>query len=385
MKVYMAILTGMLGQAACNAMPPGEKISIPAHQYLVSAEMKSTVSVETLKKSYSNISFIIKNGYTAYRLTYNTTDAEGKAVVASGAVFVPDIHTALPLLNYNHGTIFPSQEHQAPSYLRNNAEAAIGKLFSAAGYLVVVPDYVGYGSTKNSVHPYGAYHIIAQSVTDMLYAAKEFCADKKIPLSGKNFFSGWSEGAAVALAVVQKLETQPEKSFVPTASVLNAGPYYSSAFVDHILDADQPLKYMPTYVWVLRSYNKVYGINRPDNYYFTEPSATALAKDAEADISHDPRVLFTESFRQSYRSGKDSALKKALVQNDLWDWKPNSSIVFCHGDRDDYVPVFNSEKAYGEMKAKGADVELKIFKGETHTSGVFQFLQATFKAFEGKR
>jgi predicted esterase len=34
----------------------------------------------------------------------------------------------------------------------------------------------------------------------MLYAVREFCDKNNIPLSGKNFFTGWSEGAAVTLA-----------------------------------------------------------------------------------------------------------------------------------------------------------------------------------------
>ncbi|RYD86257.1 MAG: hypothetical protein EOP54_30625, partial [Sphingobacteriales bacterium] len=297
MKLYMAIVTGMLASSACTATPAGLPKSPPqGHQltmappiYLVSAEKKSTATADQLKTQFPQLSFVVKNGFTAYRITYNTTDALGKAVVASGAIFVPDVQQALPMLNYNHGTIFPSQEYQAPSYMRNNAESGIGKLFSAAGYLVVVPDYVGYGSSKKSPHPYGAYHIIANSVTDMLYAAREFCGDKKINLSGKNFFSGWSEGAAVALAVVKKLEASNDQNFVPTSSVLNAGPYYSSAFVDRILASETPLKYMPTYVWVLRSYNWIYGINRPDNYYFNEPAAGDLSKDAEAEITHDPK------------------------------------------------------------------------------------------------
>jgi predicted esterase len=60
-------------------------------------------------------------------------------------------------------------------------------------------------------------------------------------------------------------------------------------------------------------------------------------------------------------------------------------IVFCHGDKDEYVPLFNSEKAYAAMKAKGADVTLEIFKGASHGSGVFSFLQQAFTNFEKAR
>ena len=383
----MAILMGLLCQSAVKAATPGtNKHLTVGNKFLVSAQIKNTVSAAEIKQAYSGLSFLIKNGFSAYRITYNTTDAKGKPVVASGAIFVPDIATAMPLLNYNHGTIFPSRELMAPSYLNpGNSELGIAKLFASAGYFVIVPDYVGYGTTKETMHPYGAYELIAGSVIDMLYAAKEFSANKNITLSGKCFFSGWSEGAAVSLAVVKKLEAQHDITFIPASTVVNAGPYYSSGFVDHILNADKPLTYMSTYVWVLRSYNRIYNINKPDTYYFNEPAASDLQHDSEAYISHDPKMLFTDSFKLNYKAGKDVALKNALLQNDLWNWKPSSPIVFCHGDRDEYVPLFNSEKAFSAMKEKGAAVTLHVFKGQTHTSSVFNFLQQVYTEFESRK
>lgn len=358
-----------------------------AKKYLVSAALKLQSTAEELKRDHKQLAMFVKNGYTAYRITYNTVSPAGDAVVASGAVYVPDTKGAMPLLNYNHGTIFPSREKSAPSYIgQYDAEGGIGRLFSANGYLVVMPDYIGYGSTKKLDHPYGAYHITARAVTDMLYATKEFCADKGLELSGKNFFSGWSEGAAVALATVLDLEKNHNGLFKPTASVLNAGPYYTSAFVDHILDAKEELQYMKSYVWVLQSYNNLYNISKPATYYFAEPYAGRVKADGpEADITHSAGELFTSSFRNSFKAGKETALENALKENDLWSGRPQSPVIFCHGDQDNYVPLFNSQKAYDEMKAKGADVQLKIFKGQNHTSGVFNYLQTAFTAFEGKR
>lgn len=384
MKLYIAILLMLLTEA-CH--PTGVK-NLPGDlkkNYLVSADAKGSFTADELKQTYGPLSAFIKNGYTAYRVTYNTVNADGIAVVASGAIYIPDTKGPLPLLNYDHGTLFPAQEKNAPSYLGNSFELGIGKLFSAAGYLVVMPDYTGYGSTKDETHPYGAYHIIAASVIDMLRAAKELCDKNNILLSGKNFFSGWSEGAAVALATVKSLEEDHKGEFTPTATVLNAGPYYTSGFADYVLNAEQPLTYMKSYIWILRSYNRVYHINKPLTYYFNEPAATDLREGREANIPKDPKELFTGTFLEDYKTGKDTALQNAMLGNDLWDWKPASRIVFCHGDKDEYVPLFNSEKAYTTMKAKGADVTLNVFKGQTHSSGIFNFMQQAFANFEKAR
>jgi pimeloyl-ACP methyl ester carboxylesterase len=352
---------------------------------LVSAEPKKTETAAELKQAYGQLAKYIQNGYTAYRITYHTTDADGIEREASGAIFVPDLKTPVPIFNYNHGTIFPSQEKQAPSYLGYGYELTMGKLFSGAGYLVVMPDYLGYGASKEIDHPYGAYHELARSVQDMLDAVGEFCAQRNIPLSGKNFFSGWSEGAAVALATVKSLEESDHKKFIPTATVVNAGPYYSSAFVHHILDAGHQLKHMNTYVWILQSYNAIYNINRPLDYYFKQPAAKTLEQGPEVNIPRDPRALFTNEFISNYKAGKDTALQKALLRNDLWNWKPAAPIVFCHGDKDEYVPLFNSEKAFETMKAKGSDVSLNVFKGKGHSDGVLDFVRIAFDTFERER
>lgn len=380
MKVCIAGLL-MMFLVACQA----EAKKTEEKKYLVAAEKKSTASAAELKESYGLAAAYIKNGYTAYRITYNTTNPDGSAVVASGALFVPDTKTPLPLLNYNHGTYFPSRERQAPSYLGNGDEVSMGKLFSGAGYLVVMPDYIGYGSSKKERHPYGAYHMIAGSVIDMLHAVKEFCGKNTIELSGKNFYSGWSEGAAVALAIVKSLEENYKGEFTPATTVLNAGPYYTSGFVEHVLDSKEPLRFMGSYAWILQSYDRVYNINKPTSYYFNEPAASDLKEDPEAYITNDPQKLFTRSFRESYRAGKETTLQKAMEENDLWNWKPKSKVVFCHGDKDDYVPLFNSQKAYDAMKAKGADVTLQVFKGANHSSGAYGFIQQVFTNFEKAR
>jgi len=378
----MLYITALIVLAAHTAVSNKVK-NKPFDKYLVSAEVKLSSSATELKKTYQSLAHFVKNGYKGYTITYNTHDIEGNTVIASGAVFIPDVKEPLPILNYNHGTYFPSGESKAPSYLSNwNPELGIGKLFAASGYIVVLPDYIGYGATKKLKHPYGAYNHIAATSIDMLRAVKELCEKENVTLSGKNFFSGWSEGAAVSLAVVKTLQENSAGEFKPTATVANAGPYYSSAFVDHILESTEPLTYMSTYAWVLQSYNWIYNIDKPYAYYFNEPAAGRLEKNMEASIPHNPLELFTSSFRNSYKAGKEKALEEALKQNDLWDWKPESKMILCHGDEDDYVPLFNSEKAYKEMKAKGADISLKIFKGHSHSSSAFNYMQLAYSTFE---
>jgi hypothetical protein len=167
MKLLTSILLLILTVACTAEAKPGVPEAKP---YLVKAEKHSKTTAEEFKQDFPVAAAYIKHGYTAYRITYNTTNTDGSDIVASGAIFIPDVKGALPMLNYNHGTYFPSRERNAPSYLSYSDELNIGKLFSSAGYLVVMPDYIGYGSTKDQAHTYGAYHFMAGTVVDMLRA-----------------------------------------------------------------------------------------------------------------------------------------------------------------------------------------------------------------------
>jgi hypothetical protein len=71
-------------------------------------------------------------------------------------------------------------------------------------------------------------------------------------------------------------------------------------------------------------------------------------------------------------------LHNGMLQDNLWNRKPSSKIVFCYGDKDDQAPLFNSEKAYTTMK--GADVKLNVFKRHAR-EGIYNFMQQAFTTF----
>lgn len=377
-------LTLNSAEAAKNPILEASKDTIAP--YLVSFEKKLTFTAQQLKNRAGIAALYIKNGFSAYRITYKTRDFNGELVIASGAVLVPDIDEPLPLMNYNHGTIFPGNESSAPGYLSQyNNEILLGGLFCSMGYLVVMPDYIGYGTTKNLKHSYCAYNFIAATCIDMLRATKEFCGSQDIKLNQKNFFTGWSEGGGVALAVVKNIEEKFNDEFKATAAAPMAGAYYLSGFAEHVINGKEDFPYINSYAWVLTSYNRVYNINKPLNYYFNEPYAARLEKDPEASITYNPDDLFTPTFKTNYTTGVDGSLKNALRDNELWDWKPKARIVLCHGDKDNYVPFFNSEKVYNEMKAKGADVKLAAYPGKGHSNALAEYLMTVHDTFEKLR
>ena len=96
-------------------------------------------------------SFSADYDVNAYRVTYEMPYLED-TIVVSGALFVPqgfEDPCGLPLHLYMHGTIFKRTD--APSYL--SIEGSFGGLMATLGQLVLMPDYVGLG-TSSLMHPY---------------------------------------------------------------------------------------------------------------------------------------------------------------------------------------------------------------------------------------
>ena len=132
---------------------------------------------------------------TSYRLTYMTTDKNGMPVKAS-----------------------------APSRKVEAVEPPL--VLASLGYIVVSPDYVGFGASKGVEHPYLTATPAARAVIDMLAAAQKWRLREGVADNGQLFLAGYSEGGYATMAehrVIQQeggaLATQLQ------AAVPGGGPY----------------------------------------------------------------------------------------------------------------------------------------------------------------
>ncbi|UPL49297.1 alpha/beta hydrolase family protein [Hymenobacter sublimis] len=366
--------------ASPTAPPPTPE---PTPTVLVGSTLIGEYSTATLAGRVGDIPLVgalARFPIKVYRLTYTTRNTDGKAITASGAVLVPVTTQALPVISYQHGTLRPDDEDRAPSYYNSGSElwSAVSVLAST-GYVVSAPDYIGYGASKAQHHPYEHGASLASASADMLRAAREFCKQQNIAVNQKNFLLGYSEGGYATMALHKLLEEKYAAELPVTASAPGAGAYHKTAFAQYILKSDQPLNFLSTYVWVLTTYNRVYGLNRPLSAYFKEPYATRLQANPFSSVPSLPSQLFADSFKQAVLNNTDAPLTAAFRDNDLHDWRPKAPLALFHGTADDYVPFFNSQDAYNAMRARGAtQVQLKPIQGGNHFTSVGTY---TLQAF----
>nr|WP_262903407.1 alpha/beta fold hydrolase [Hymenobacter psoromatis] len=366
----------MLAVPACKSNSPGPGPAAPTpptETVLTGSTLIGEYSAATLGARVPAVpvaAALARYPVRVYRLTYHTSTPAGQQTTASGAVLVPVAPSPLPVLSYQHGTLLPGSEGQAPSYYAAGSDVwSVVSVLAASGYVVAAPDYLGYGASKALPHPYEHAASLASAAADMLRATREFCQQQAISVNQKNFLLGYSEGGYATMALHKLLEAKYAATLPVTASAPGAGAYHKTAFARYILNATQPLSFLSTYVWVLRTYDRVYALNRPYSFYYQEPYATQLQADPFGAVPGRADQLFAASFRQAVLTNSDAALNDALADNDIYDWKPAAPLALFHGTADDYVPFFNSQDAYDAMQKRGAtQVELHPIPGGDHFS-----------------
>jgi fermentation-respiration switch protein FrsA (DUF1100 family) len=338
---------------------------------------------------------VIRHDIEVYRVTYTTRDTDGVEVVTSGAILVPKTHGPLRVMCYGRGTIIPGHgERCAPSYynLENNQSiyenyemSFLAATFASAGYVVVAPDGIGYGSTKEREHPYVHAASLASTSLDMLRAAREFTRPKSLDLDPRVFITGWSEGGLSGMALHKLIEETCRDEFSITASSLLAGAYAHTAMVDLFCNYDEDYPEQLIYYWALRSMARVYKLKRPFDRIVVPPFAAALAKDVLAEAPKNPRLGLDPEFRRSFLSGSDKEMRRALEDNERYDWKPLAPVFLHHGTHDDIVPFFASQMAYEAMRARGARVKLYPYLAKDHYQPVNTYLTRSLADFAGLR
>ena len=332
--------------------------------------------------SLPGMELFIQHDVDVIRINYHTLDVEGHAIIASGALLVPVSSTVNPVLSFQHGTIYDLSE--APS-VSGSYYMDMGAFMSSTGFITVMPDYLGYGSSSQIDHPYQHRQSLATATRDMIRASYEyFKVEELTDPSDKLFLTGYSQGGYATLATLKLLQEGHAGEFNVRAATAGAGPYNKTETLKNMLSLDQEYDGIKTYMWVLDVYNTIYPVlNRPYSYYYNEPWAAMIEQQGVfAGVERNPAILFTNTFRMDVLEGADQAIMNVLADNDIFSWKPNVPLQLYHGTADSLVPYFNSQTTYNAMIESGAsNIELKPVEGADHLTAFWEYIVGTFTFF----
>lgn len=371
-----ASLLGALILVACGGGGGGGAGGI---QYPTST-LKGNVSLQVLSATIGNsYGPLPKYGVNAYKISYQTTSPAGATVTASGLLLVPQKTgvTSSPVLSLQHGTL--TVQSLAPSNVNINAPATIpgdvvaGFAAASFGYVVVMPDYLGYGDGQSVFHPYVQATSLATSTVDMIRASQRILANLGVATSQQLFLAGYSEGGYATLATQKHIETSLGSEFTITASEPGSGPYDISGTVTAALNTTNLSGVTrPSYLaFVLEAYHAHYDSSTLRSTYFT-PSALSCANtyfvgglyganttggsfDACVNSTVTADVL-NAAFLAAFANNDASVatLKLAFASNDLYNWKPQVPTRLYYSPLDEMVPAANTTTAYNTMTGLGS-------------------------------
>ena len=391
--VYLFVSAGCQKETTEEVAPQSVVQSEPK-EYFVSADQLAIVPKDMLKtlavsQGYSQFATQIKYDVAIYNFVYNTT-YQGKAIKASGLLAVPQNLTApAPLLSTQHGTMF--RDADAPTNFPSTFSGF--ELFASAGFVTLIPDYIGYGISKDIFHPYYDQKHSGLAVVDMIKAAKSYAKKESINLNNNLFLVGYSEGGYVTMAAQKEIETHPEHQLTVTGAAAGAGGYDLTGMLSAVTSGQSYGN--PSYLaFVLQSYNTTYNWNRPLTEFFREPYASKIpelyngnfgAGTINNSLSKNPSELFTETFYANLKKPEaEQALKQALVDNSFLNWVPKSPTRLYHGTADQSVFFQTSQTVYDRFKAAGAtNVELISIPNGTHSSSMVPMVLSVIPWIQG--
>jgi pimeloyl-ACP methyl ester carboxylesterase len=261
-----------------------------------------------------------------YKISYLTTDETGALISASGALVVPqNLVAPAPLLSSQHGTTTLKLDVASTAvqpYQRLEALA-----FGSSGYITVLPDYIGYGDSGNRFHPYLHAKTLASAVVDLLRAAKTYCSANSIPLSGKLFLEGYSEGGYATMAATREMQQNHAAEFTITASAPMAGPYdLSTSLSDVLSSVSYPSPGLIAFpFW---AYDRIYALNMLNQVFMPVFAAKMdtlfdgsheLSRDINPALTTDIATLFQGQFLADFRGSGATALKSRIQENNLYN------------------------------------------------------------------
>ena len=358
MKFILLFIAISFTQAAC-------KLVDDERGDLVSATRLSKHSLSTMKSALINSKFNAKYAVKTYKIVYTTFDVDGDLIDASGLLAVPQKRSSRksPILVDFHKTI--TENRNAPSH-QFKATHILSKAASL-GYIVIAPDYLGYGKSRREIHPYMHAKTLASATIDMIRASKKWLKKHDRKINKQIFLEGYGEGGYAAMATHKKIEKSHSKEFKITASVPAGGPYDLSTSFTTLLDEDT-LHSPVTIGYIIKAYDHLYesglvekAINSKYqnvvNKYITDGGYDT--QEINDLLDDRTRTLMKYNFLIDIRDGVKTRLIKKLKNNNIYDWKPKGAMRVIHAEEDEVFPYDNAVTTVDKMIANGAtDIEL---------------------------
>ena len=288
--------------------------------------------------------------YVTFPVAYWSTDPQGDSLLVSGRVYLPKRRYLNGIMIACHYTI--TSDMEAPSNM-----LSMESLFAMKGYAVIMPDYVGYGLSRDKLHPYLHWRSAAQTAVDLLNCMPELLEYYGYSYPIDVVVTGYSQGGAVALGVTRMLE-EVDSIWIVRKLYAGAGPYdpagtylYSMERNEMGIPAAIPL--------IVMGLSDAYDLEFELEDFFLEPLLSnyeewILSKEyTVGDINYLMGSTVMTELMTEEALDMDSPLADMLYEVLLWNsnvgYDLRSPAYFLHSIDDEVVPILNTINLQEQM------------------------------------
>lgn len=346
-----------------------------------------------------------------YVISYLSLDGKKESIRLSAAIYIRPSQYYDKLLLNCHPTV--TSNFEAPTGGKP-VDEAISRICDD-NFLVVCPDYCGYGLTTYKQHPYLIHDVTARNCVDAAMAALDFIQHNLgIEPHGnfQTYIAGYSQGGATALACAKYLESDACPQNVKDRLKLletccGDGPYSTIATINQYIDwgkskdqggEDRDLEYPCVLPLIVAAAKEAYGdgcmrtVNIED-YFSDEFKATGVIemiknKDmTTVDLNSEIRSrmvgrlrpvdvfsdkLINKTTRElNTETNEYKCLMRAMEKNDLSKgWVPQHPINFFHLKKDGVVPYANYKAVEEGIKVDNNNVKFVSFTDHYFYPGI---------------
>jgi pimeloyl-ACP methyl ester carboxylesterase len=311
-----------------------------------------------------------------HKITYRTPDVNGRNTVVSGLVALPLAGAPKGLVVYSHGTTadrnnVPSRYTGVPK--PSEAEFAV-LAFASGGYAVALPDFLGLGDHLGA-HPYPLGKTNSQAAIDIIVPARRLARQQRIDVDSRLYVTGYSEGGAIAMWTLKNLEQMRGADYKVTAAAPLSGPYdlsgvtrewlieetkgteeflarlYLSSYLIHSMHKNKGVRLRDYYNLIIaNAVSRAYKGNPTDKKIIQNLGIASLISFSRGQLKN----VFTDRFRRVIETlDLTDPVAKAMKENDVYDWSPQTPLLLVNLVNDKIVVPENTDKAFRTMRQRG--------------------------------
>lgn len=313
---------------------------------------------------------------------YQTVAPTGDSIWVSGKLFLPKNKNAKNIIIASHYTICANSE--APS----NANSIEG-IFATKDYIVLMPDYIGYGISDSLTHPYLHLNSTVRSAIDLLKAAIPYLNANSYTYRKPLILVGYSQGAAATLALQKELENEYANEFTIYKTYAGAGPYDLAETFNFY--TNYPRTNIPCSLPMLilgMNYGENLGLDREEFFQPILLEQCPLLIESKIHSMNTVNIALGNDITQLLKpiifykdSFPTSVLFNAVEKNSIIKLSPKSYLYLFHSTRDDMVPFLNSENLKLEFDSQQLDnIQYDFAPYGNHMTAAVTFFEKVYKS-----